>query len=69
VNVLIRGDLPELAFVYAMEVGLRPIPKVMDFPPNPKAEAKAHRTEMSGVIRQKSAEAIVGVGRYQKVVW
>ena len=43
-----------------MEVGLRPILKTMEPPPNPKAKTKAHRTVPSGVIRQKSAEAIIG---------
>ena len=59
VHVLIRGDLLEIAFVWAMEVGLRPIVKMMEPPPNPKVETKAHRTATLGVIRQKSAAAIV----------
>ena len=42
-----------------MEVGLRPIVKRMEPPPNPKVETKAHRTVTLGVIKQKSAEAIV----------
>jgi hypothetical protein len=64
VHVLIRGDLPEKAFVSAMEVGLRPILKSMEQPPNPKAETKAHRMATFDVIRQKSAEAIVGEGNH-----
>nr|CBX30446.1 unknown protein [uncultured Desulfobacterium sp.]CBX30926.1 unknown protein [uncultured Desulfobacterium sp.] len=42
-----------------MEVGLRPILKREEPPPNPKAETKAHRAATFDVIRQKSAEAIV----------
>jgi len=42
-----------------MEVGLRPTVKMMEPPPNPKVETKAHQTATLGVIRQKSAEAIV----------
>jgi hypothetical protein len=42
-----------------MEVGLRPILKRMEPPPNPKAETKAHRTATFDGTRQKSAKAIV----------
>ncbi|RLB79985.1 MAG: hypothetical protein DRH24_11550 [Deltaproteobacteria bacterium] len=36
VRILMRGNRPELAFVWFMEVGLRPIWKRMEPPPNPK---------------------------------
>ena len=42
-----------------MEAGLRPIVKMMELPPNPNVETKAHQTATLGVIRQKSATAIV----------
>ena len=56
---LIRGDLVEFASAAAMEVGLRPILKGMEPPPNPKAKVAAQHTATCVVIGQKSAEAIV----------
>jgi len=52
-----------------MEVGLRPILKGMEPPPNPKAKVEAQHMETCVVIGQKSAEVIVGVGRRHPVVW
>jgi hypothetical protein len=43
----------------AMGAGLRPRPKGLDWPPDPKAEWAAPLGAISKVIGQKSAEAIV----------
>jgi hypothetical protein len=43
----------------AMGAGLRPRPKDLDWPPDPKAERAAPLGAIPEVIGQKSAEAIV----------
>jgi len=43
----------------AKGAGLRPRPKDLDWPPDPKAERTAPLGAISEVIEQKSAEAIV----------
>jgi hypothetical protein len=43
----------------AMGAGLRPRPKDLDWPPDPKAEQTAPLGAIPGEMRQKSAEAIV----------
>jgi hypothetical protein len=48
-----------MAVPVARGVGLRPIVKTMEPPPNPKATDKAQYLATGIVIGQKSAEAIV----------
>ena len=61
VHALIRGDLLDLRPEAAMGAGLRPRPKGLDWPPDPKAPPAARLGATSGVIGQKSAEGIVGI--------
>jgi len=53
------GRSARAAVAVAMGVGLRPIVKAMELPPNPKAADTAQCPATGIVIGQKSAEAIV----------
>ncbi len=59
VHALIRGDLLDERSGTAMGAGLRPRPKGLDWPPDPKAPA-ARLGATLGVIEQRSADGIVG---------
>jgi hypothetical protein len=64
VHVLIRGDRPNGRPGGARGAGLRPLPKGVEWPPEPAATRTALSAAMSGVIGQKSAEArVVGPGQ------
>ena len=60
VHALIRGDLLGERPDPAMGAGLRPRPKGLDWPPDPKAPA-ARLGATPGVTEQKSADGIVGI--------
>jgi hypothetical protein len=62
VHVLIRGDLSEERSKLVMGAGLRPRSKGLEAPPDPTAASTARPGVISGVFRQKSAEAILGDG-------
>jgi hypothetical protein len=52
----LSGEIwPNVASAAAMEVGLRPSPKGLEPPPNPKAATEARYAATQGVIGQKSA--------------
>jgi hypothetical protein len=60
VHVLIRGDLLAERSDATMGAGLRPRPKDLDWPPDPKAAPAARLGATPGVIEQKSAGGILG---------
>ena len=64
VHVLIRGDLSEERSKLAMGAGLRPSSKGLEVPPDPTAASTARPRAISGVFRQKSADAIVRDGAW-----